>query len=168
MGKSLQSVAAVCYMPRDREYEIVIATSDHVRAIAGRLRPGDAAEVEAAAWSQQRALWQSKRSATIAKTMLVGNGVAAIWGMHGSPLIGVGRPWLLTSPLVERVKIGFVREVKAEMRSFLSICPELHGMVDARYHQAVRLLEHLGFELSDPEPWGPHGIPFRDYVMRAA
>lgn len=145
---------------------IVPTAIDHIRSIAGQLRAGDAAELRAVGVPPFKSLWRSYRGSTIAKTAFVDGEIAAIWGLDGSPLKRIGRPWLLTAPPVERVKVSFLRIARTEVAMMLALCPELRGYVDGRYDMALRLLLALGFELSAEFPFGPTGAPFRQYTMR--
>lgn len=147
-------------------YEIVLTDRTHVAALGGNLRAADLSEIQAAGMTGQRALWRSWRAAYYSSTAVVDGEVAAIWGVGGCPLGRVGRPWLLTSPAVEKVRLAFVREARAEVGKMLIIFPEMRGFVDSRYQGALRLLQTLGFDLSEPLPFGPLGAPFRQYSIR--
>ena len=126
----------------------------------------DAAEIEITGDGTRQALWRSYRKSIIARTVFIDGEIAAMWGMGGCVLGRIGRPWLLTAPPVERVKVSFLREARAGIATMLSICPELRGYVDAHYTRAIRLLEALRFEIGDEFPFGPNLAPFREYRIR--
>ena len=147
------------------DVRVVDAAPGHILELSGRLRAEDAAEIEAAGITARRALWRSYRGSIFSRAALIDGDVAAAWGCGGNVLAGVGLPWLLTAPAVERVKIAFLRIAKAELHIMRESFPELRGHVDARYHRAIRLLEALGFDLGPPLPFGLRGAPFREYVM---
>ena len=147
-------------------YSIEPAKPAHVSAMSDALRAGDAAEIEAAGFRPGQALWRSYRGSLFARTGFVGGQIAAMWGMGGCPLGSIGRPWLLTAPPVENIKVSFVRVGRAEIGLMLAICPELRGYVDARYHRAIRFLEVLGFSVGEPFPLGAQRAPFREYRMK--
>lgn len=138
----------------------------HIGALARVMRAADVAEVQAAGLTPYAALRRSYRGSTLAKTAFVGGEIAAMWGLDGSPLQKVGRPWILTAPPVERVKVSFLRIARVEVAMMLAVCPELRGYVDAQYHGALRLLSAVGFDLGEEFPFGPNGMPFRQYAMR--
>lgn len=150
--------------PMQHDVLIIGSAPEHVEAMAARLRRADEEEIEAAGLGPRNALWRSYRGSAYAKTAFVGGEAAAMWGMGGCPLGKVGRPWLLTAPAVERAKIAFLREARAEVAMMLSICPELRGYVDAKYSGAIRLLEAIGFMVGPEFPFGPHQAPFRQYT----
>jgi hypothetical protein len=146
--------------------EIVPSISTHIAALATSLRREDVAELEAAGLTAQQALARSCERSYLARTAFVDGEVGAMWGLGGSPLAKVGRPWLLTGAPVEGVKVSFLRIARAELTMMLACHAELRGYVDARYARALRLLLVLGFGLSDEFPFGPRGMPFRQYSMR--
>lgn len=144
---------------------VVVAEPAHIRLLADNLRVADRAEIEAAGMDGCKALWRSFRQATLARTAFVDGEIAAMYGVGGCPLGTLGRPWLLTAPAIEHAKVAFVREARYEVQEMLTIFSELRGFVDARYQRAVRLLQVTGFSISEPFPFGPYGVPFRQYSM---
>ena len=122
-------------------YEVVLTEAAHVAALGDNLRGADRSEVESAGMTGQRALWRSWRAAYYSATALVDGEVAAIWGVGGSPVGRVGRPWLLTSPAVENARVAILRVGRAEVGKMLCIYPEMRGFVDSRYQGALRLLD---------------------------
>ena len=53
-----------------------------------------------------------------------------------------------------------------EVGKMLGIYPEMRGFVDSRYAGALGLLRLLGFDLSEPVPFGPLRAPFCQYTIR--
>ena len=153
-------------MNRMSEITIVRTERAHVIELGPKLRAADCGELQAAGLTAGKALWRSWRRSLFAKTAFVDGEIAAIWGMGGSPFSAVGRPWLLTAAPVEKVPKAFLQTARQEVRFMLSICPRLLGIVDGRYHRALRLLEMVGFDLSNEFPYGPHEMMFRQYEMR--
>ena len=147
-------------------YEVVTTDRTHIAALGGNLRAADRSEVQAAGMTGQRALWRSWRAAYYSATALVDGEVAAIWGVGGSPLGRIGRPWLLTSPAIEKARFAIVRVGRDEVGKMLGIYPEMRGFVDSRYAGALGLLRLLGFDLSEPVPFGPLRAPFCQYTIR--
>ena len=129
--------------------QIVRATLAHAAAMVGRLRAGDAAEVEALGVTQLEALEHGVRASAWARTALVGGEPAAMWGVAAEGLLGgVGNAWLLTTPLVEQHKKRLVRQALTEFAAMREAFPVLHGIIDPDYRQAVRLVERLGCRVS--------------------
>jgi hypothetical protein len=97
------------------------------------------------------------------RTALVGGDIAAMWGLGGVMLGGKGEPWLLTAPAIERAPLAFVREARVEVARLYSMSRHLEGMCAASYTKAHRLLEVLGFNLS--EEFELKGAMVRRYWM---
>lgn len=145
--------------------EIVPATLAHAEAI--ELRPGDAREVAALGLSQQEAFALSFSRALWADAYLDGAGeVAAIVGLSaGCLLSGVGVPWLLTGKPVDRHRKDFLKLTRAGVARMLRQFPMLTNKVHADYHEAVRWLGWLGFEISPARPYGPRAAFFHDATL---
>lgn len=145
--------------------EIVPATIEHARAIV--LRPGDARELaalgqttaEAFAFSTARPIW--------AETYLIDGEVAAMVGLsvHLSLLGDRGEPWLLTGLPVDRHPKLFLRETRAGVARMREQFPVLANWVHAEYHQAIRWLRWLGFDIGPPRPLPPHGELFSRFAI---
>ena len=133
---------------------IVPATIAHAEAMVGRLRPGDAAEIEAAGMEERQALVDSVADSVEAWAALEGDTVLAAWGISASALLGNdGWPWLLTTVDVDRHKIRLVREARRFIERARGMYPHLQMWVDARYVGALRLVASLGFRVHPPAPW---------------
>ena len=99
---------------------------------------------------------------------LVNNEVAALWGLCSTNNPGTGCPWLLTAPPVERLPvICFARAYRSEAKAMLEYFPRLENFVDVSYDAACRMIALAGFQLHDPQPYGPLGSLFRRFEMRA-
>jgi hypothetical protein len=146
--------------------DIIPATDAHIEAIVPNLRVADRCEIEVAGLNPLTALMQSHRMALVSRCAVLGGEVIATWGMGGTPLGDVGLLWLMTTPKIETIRKTFVRETHNEVAMMLAICPELRGMVDARYARAVRFLDVLGFDLGPEFAFGPDGAAFRWYCKR--
>ena len=141
------------------------SVANDVNLLVANIRYADDAENVAAGYSSRHAAWRSYRASITSMSAFVDGEMAAMWGMAGSPLGSVGRPWLMTTPVVERVKKSMVRVGAIEVGRMLEICPRLEGCVDATYLGACRLLEVWGFQLGEIELIGPMSRPFRRYTM---
>lgn len=144
------------------------STSAHVRALAAQLRPGDQHEIEIFGFPTNKALWRSFKGSFLRHTAFIDDEIAAMWGVGGAPMGQTGQPWLLTSAAVENIPpLRFVHIYQQEVLRMLKVFPILVNYVDASYTKAVRLLDIIGFNLSEPEPLGPKGAMFRKFEMRA-
>ena len=135
-----------------------------IYALADRLRDEDLSEITGLlAKSPREALRTSYRHAILRRTALIDGEIAAMWGLGGAMLSDNGTPWLMTSKLVERVPVTFVKTARAQLGEMLCHRRFLSNYVLATYRGACRLLEVLGFVLDPAVPMGPQGLPFRRF-----
>jgi hypothetical protein len=147
--------------------EIVHATREHAERIV--LRPGDARELAALgiadpagrlAESIQRSLWSN--------AYVIDGEVAALVGLAARTVLsGEGIPWLITGRPVDGHKKLFLRETRAGVERMRATFPVLRNIVHAEYHQTVRWLRWLGFEVLEPQPTGPLRQPFSVFQWSA-
>jgi hypothetical protein len=142
---------------------IVPAKIEDVYRIAGNLRSEDAAEITGFGLDARTALRTSFRHAILRKTAFVDGEIAAMWGLGGAMLSDSGTPWLMTTPVVERVPVTFLKVGRAELGEMLWHRAFLSNYVMATYQRACRFLEVLGFVLDPAAPMGPNGLPFRRF-----
>lgn len=143
------------------------ARPEHIVMIRDRLRTEDALEITCLGVPVRKALWRSYKSSLLGRVGFVDGEIAAVWGCGGCALGGIGTPWLMTTPVVERVPVSMVKVARREMMGMLDIFPVLENYVAARYQKACRFLEVLGFELGDPIGIpvgnGRDNVPFRPF-----
>lgn len=144
-------------------HEVVPMQRSHVAMLVAAMREADRREVEAAGFTPQRALWRSYRASMIARVAFVDGEIAAAWGCGGCPASGNGEPWLLTTPAAERVPLTYLKVAREAVAGMLTIYQRLTGFVAADYVRAVRFLEMLGFDVSEPFPLGPRNALFQRY-----
>ncbi len=146
---------------------IIPTTPEHIRILGEHLRDDDRREVLAFGFPVKKVLWRTYKAAIFSKTAFVNGELAAVWGVGGSYLGMSVRPWLLTTPACEKISpLRFARIYQQEVMSMLGSYPLLVNWVDARYTKAVRLLENIGFDVFDPEEFGPWKEMFRRFEMR--
>lgn len=136
------------------------------------MRQADADEVLASdGMTPSEALWASIQNSDECSTFLINGQVAAIFGavviredFLGPPLCA--QAWMLTSDVVDRYPILFARVSMAVAHMMAEKYGCLLNAVDARYGAALRWAEWVGFEVSEPRPWGKSGKPFCSIEMR--
>jgi len=146
------------------EVVIVPCLSYHLRSI--ELRPEDIDEIIALGCSKEKALWRSYKSSIMRNAALIDGKVAAVWGVGGEVLGGIGKPWLLTSAEVYKISpLRFARIYQQEVEKMLSIFPKLVNYCDTRYSAAIRLLDITGFKIDEPAPQGMNGMLYSRFEM---
>lgn len=150
-----------------RTYQIIPSDITHVHALAAVMRMDDRREIESAGLSVRMALRDSFRAATLRRTAFVGPHIAAMWGLGGAFLSNEGRPWLLTSPAIERIPFAMVKEGRVQVQVMLTHRPYLENYVAASYMRACRFLDMLGFKIDPPvRIFGPDRALFHRFWMR--
>jgi hypothetical protein len=152
-----------------RQIEIVPAARAHADAI--ELRPGDARELAALGIADVPAkLSEGIERSIWSQAYLIDGEVAALVGLAAASLLGSseGIPWLITGKPVDRHKKLFLRETRAGVERMKAAYPVLRNIVHAEYHQTIRWLRWLGFEVFDPQPTGSLQQPFCVFQWSAA
>lgn len=151
------------------EVRVKAALLEHAALLAPRMRPADAAEVKAAlGMGPLAALRASIEASEVCCAAFFDGEIAAIWGCSPRPSIifgQVGDAWLLTSDVVDRHPVTFMRYCRRELRRMLRFYPVLSNAIDARHEQALRWGKRLGFRFDPPEPLGFEGRPFCRFTV---
>jgi hypothetical protein len=139
--------------------------------MAPRMRAPEVAEVRASdGYGPLEALLESLDHSERAYTALFGGEVACMWGVEHvrySALSGrVGAAWLLTTPLVERYPVTFIRHCREELDKLFETYDLLVNAIDGRHVQAVRWAARLGFPMDPPVIFGPEQRPFFWFRVR--
>lgn len=138
---------------------LVPVSPSHVAAVAHSMRQADIDEVLASCGHEPlRALWESIRISEASWTLMLDGQPAAILGTVPCP--GGAIVWMLTSTLVERHPIAFLRLSRYVVEALLARYGALVNAIDARYETAIRWAKWLGFTVYPPEPFGVAGLPF--------
>ena len=146
------------------------ATIADARWIAPRMSVADAAEV----WAAGRripldALLHSMEMSIEAWTWRFDGEPACMSGVAVPSLLGEwANPWLLTTPLVRRHPVGFIRAYRGESERVLRLFPRLVTMVDARHSVCLRWMQWIGCEIGEAEPYGVGGELFRRVSLARA
>lgn len=147
---------------------ILPATEEHARQLAPLMRPADAAEVLASGGYQPLdALLDAMAWSAESYAGYIDGELACLFGVvPGTFLTGEAVPWLLTSNVVQRKPRAFLRASREVIADWLGKYPMLVQQVDARYEQALRWAERVGFNVEPPAPFGISGEPFCRISMR--
>lgn len=149
--------------------EIVPATMDHIREVAANIRDHDRDEIYASCLlTPLRALEFSMRVSRHVWAGLVNGKTICVFGVSGkTTLSDVGMPWMIGTPLVEKYQRTFLRRCRRCVGVMLSEYTALENYVDVRNVASVKWLRWLGFEMDEPMPYGPFGLPFMRFEMRS-
>lgn len=143
--------------------EIAPSTVEDVYRLAKNLRVEDEDEITCFGLDPRETIRMSFRQAIMRKTAFVDGEIAAMWGLGGAMLSDEGAPWLMTTPVVERIPVTFLKISRAQIDEMLAQRHLLVNFVAASYAKACRFLEVLGFVLDPPQLMGPNNVPFRRF-----
>nr|BDD45115.1 hypothetical protein 5 [bacterium] len=148
--------------------DIIPALPEHIPVIAADVRPQDAAEFWAVAYSTpERAMQQGVDYSDRVYTGRINGQPVCMFGVHCDSLLErLGTPWMIGSRLLEQHAITFLRHCRAEVQKMLSGYDMLENYVDARNAPAVKWIRWLGFTLEEAKPYGVLGVPFHRFFMK--
>ena len=153
------------------KYEVLPTTVEHVYELAETMRTADQAEIWASGhYTPFEGLCASIRLTDDAHTGLADGQVLCIFGVGKTTLLSpVGHPWMLSSFLVDKHLMAWARGSKGAFKRMTQDSNVLHlkNYVDARYTEAVRWLEWLGFTIHPAEPFGLDQLPFHPFTWDA-
>jgi hypothetical protein len=137
--------------------------------LAANMRESDAAELRAVGHED---LLHVVRS-SVARSLLCWSAFAddelccVIGASPLNMLTGLGSPWMLGTPELDRHSRVLVRRTPEYIGRMLNAFPHLVNFVHAKNTTSVRWLRRLGFTLHDARPYGALGEPFHFFEMRA-
>lgn len=133
------------------------------------LRSADLAECQAYGHADLAASLEANvRRSLLCWTGLVDGELAAILGVAPVNVLGgLGSPWMLGTPVLDRHQRVLVRSTPEYIARMLKAFPHLVNFVHARNTTSVRWLKRLGFTLHEAVPYGPLGELFHPFEMRA-
>src|SRR5262245_39976516 len=103
-----------------------------------RLRERDRLEIVGMGVSVEDGLRVTWARSVMTQSVFVGEELAAVGGIGGALLSGVGEPWMLSTPTMERIPGFMLREGRRQVAGWLRIFSRLENYVDAGYAQSCR------------------------------
>lgn len=99
-------------------------------------------------------------------SVLVDGEIMCIFGVATKSIITkVGVPWLVGSDLIEKNKWEFLSGSKNFVENMKSGYKRLENYVDDENKTSIAWLKWMGFEVGNPENYGPINKPFRKFIM---
>lgn len=141
-----------------------------VEILIANLRESDRLECEAYGDEEGIApgIRRSVERSTHCWTVWINGELAAILGVAPLNLLtGLGSPWMLGTPVLDRHARVLVQQTPRYIETMREAFPHLVNFVHAKNTTSVRWLRRLGFTLYPPQPYGRLGEPFHPFEMRA-
>jgi hypothetical protein len=150
-----------------RKYQIIQAQAEHVLAMRDRIRQADIDELWATSKSTPEVAMHNGLSMSSHVWVMTADGVPlCMFGVvPASESIGV--PWLVGTVDLERHAMAFLRLSIKYVKRMSSTYNHLINFIDDRNVIAISWLKWLGFTMDEPAPFGPLGVMFRRFEMRA-
>lgn len=153
----------------DNKDPYCVAVEDwHIHYVASNMREADKQEVWAQSMSRPlNSLMFAVRVSTKCWTIMneydepVGIfGVGAVSRMGGK-----GSPWLLGTDQLKDIALPFLKGCPKYVDEMMAGYEQLENVIDQRNTLSVRWLKWLGFDILEPQPYGPFNLPFHVFRM---
>ncbi len=110
------------------------------------------------------ALWRSYRMSTGCYAGRLDDDLVCVWGVAAlAPLEGIGQPWLVATPMIDRAAFPFLRQCWYYLNKMKDDHDFLWNVVWEENTAARQWLAWMGFEMKQPQNVGPFNrkfIPF--------
>ena len=145
------------------------AVIEDATLIGDRLRDADRVEIQRAVGEPYAGLRDAIERSALCGVFLDDNEPLCIMGLIIPVILApdIASPWLIGTKALGRHRKAFMRETRRWVREWRKEYSLMTNFVDAEYTGAIRWLRWLGFDIFEPEPFGPQGAPFCRFEMRS-
>lgn len=144
------------------EINIIDTAPWHLRDMATAMQSDSAETARKTGMTPLKALWDSYRRSIICKSAFINGKLAAIWGVEGTVMAEIGRPFLIMTPETQEYPMRVWFRYRKEINKMLEMFPCLEEYVPETNEKSIRMLEIMGFHVSKNK------IPIGDEVFRRA
>lgn len=146
--------------------DIIRPDFGHARHVISRMQVADYEEMRALGVDPVETMLDSFRLALRSWCLLINGAPMAIWGVNARSLLSdSATPWLTATDDIHRHQVMALRMGRRIVTEMLRDHSHLWNVVWDGHTVAKRWLCWLGFQMSEPEPFGPKGLPFRRFDM---
>lgn len=132
------------------------------------MRACDVAEVRACGHEPAEAAQRSTAHSLLCWSAFAGDQLVCIFGASPVSIVsGIGSPWMLGTPALDRHSRVLVRVTPGYIAQMLKAFPHLVNFVHADNKTSMRWLKRLGFSFHEAQPFGALGESFHRFEMRA-
>lgn len=143
-----------------RRTEIVHATHDYISYVAKHMRLADIEEAAACGDTPEAALLYGFYNSAECYAGLIDREPICIFGITLEEGSMVAIPWLLGTDGIDRNRKAFMRESRLLFTEFSARYRCMRNWVDVRNVKSISWLKWLGFQVGEPEPYGPYEMMF--------
>jgi hypothetical protein len=134
------------------ELRMQTATPYDIVALSEQLRPVEAREISASTGKAPLLpLMESFTRSREAWAVFADGELVCCWGVVPTETEGVGVPWMISTPVIERRKVAFWKLCVRELPELLERWRVLGNAIDMRHQQAVNWAKRLGFRFYETE-----------------
>ena len=150
-------------------YAFTELTDEGLEYIAANLRACDREELHASVGHRRYAdalrVSVAHSASAVMAVNAYGEPVAVLGVSTLSVLYNTGCPWMMATPQANRHKRAFIKAARVYTEAMLKEYARLENHVDTRNAESVAWLQHLGFKVESPEPYGPFGLLFHPFSL---
>lgn len=151
--------------------EILIRPTEpeDVEILIANLRASDLAECQAYGDPDiAKGIRSSARRSLLCWSGFADGELGAIMGVTPISITGgIGSPWMLGTPVLDKHSRVLVRRTPQYIGRMLKAFPHLVNFVHTNNTTSVQWLRRLGFTIHEAIPYGPLGEPFHPFELRA-
>lgn len=140
----------------------------HIHYVANNMRQADIDELWAQSMSRPlNSLQYAVRVSTSCWTIMSGDDEpVGLFGVGAVSMIGgIGSPWMLSTDGLLPIAKSFLKGCPEYIEKMLNDFDKLQNVIDTRNTVSIRWLKWLGFDMLDPQPYGPFQVPFHVFKM---
>lgn len=136
--------------------------------LGANMRACDVAEVRACGREPLEAARRSVAHSLLCWSAFADGELGCIIGCAPLSLVsGIGSPWMLGTPVLDRHSRILVRVTPRYIDEMLKAFPHLVNHVHTNNTTSKRWLRRIGFTIGEAAPFGALGEPFHRFEMRA-
>jgi hypothetical protein len=148
------------------DLQVVVATEDLLRSMAGRLRERDVVECRAAAdMTAEEGLFGSFDASEKCWVALWKGRATIAFGVSKMADL-IGSPWMLATDDIKAMAFTFLEESPKYIDLIKEPYALLLNWVDERNDISIKWLLRMGFTIGTARPYGPFATMFHPFWMR--
>jgi hypothetical protein len=148
-------------------FDVIEPDAPSVRWLAEHLRQADQEEIHATVGHRRFGEVLAHGTAISDSTALAvdrdGTPVALFGVSTVSLLSNIGCPWMVATDAARLFRCALVALGRSYTAAMLEHYDRLENAVDARNETSVAWLQHLGYQMGEPKPYGALALPFRNF-----
>lgn len=132
------------------ESKVIEARVEHCRLLASTL-DAPAGNFIRTGWGVEplEGIAKAFRCSSLCWSVSIDERIAAMFGCAAGSLPGIGAPWLVTAPEIERVKLRFIRQSRGYARIMLEQFPVLTAHVYRGNKPLIGWMRWMGFAFEE-------------------